>query len=389
MVAFSAILFLPLCGVLAAGRPIGPYLEFPPRPRFVMHASFSWPVFFALAACITTAIVPFVSRLLKKTPSSNGPPRITNDASRATSFLPWWGWVGMIWTALSWMVAWNRWEWIGEWQLHTFAPLWLGYITVINALTVCRTGTSVMLRHPGPFLLLFPLSAVFWWTFEYLNRFVQNWHYAGGREFSSGEYFVLATVPFSTVLPAVISTADWLSTYPRLSAGLEGGAWAVPILRSKPAGWSMVLGSAGGLVGIGLWPDYLFPLVWLAPLLFITGLQLVSGEATVFDRAAQGDWRLLWVAALAALMCGFFWELWNSRSLAHWEYVIPFTHRFQVFEMPLLGYAGYLPFGLECLVVVQLFIPADWIHLSAQDEARSAANAHASRMFERCLNEPS
>jgi hypothetical protein len=44
-------------------------------------------------------------------------------------------------------------------------------------------------------------------------------------------------------------------------------------------------------------------------------------------------------------------------SLAHWEYAIPFVHRFQIFEMPFLGYAGYLPFGLQCLAVAQLFLP--------------------------------
>jgi hypothetical protein len=271
------------------------------------------------------------------------------------------------------MLAWNRWEWVGEWQLHTFTPLWLGYIAVMNGLTVARIGTSVVGRHPGRFLLLFPLSAVFWWTFEYLNRFVQNWYYLGGRELTPAEYVLLATIPFSTVLPAVISTADWLSTYPRLSAGLER-AWTM-LIQTKRAGWTMILGSAGGLIGIGLWPDYFFPLVWIAPLFLIVGMQLGLGDETVFSAAGRGDWRLLWITALAALICGLFWELWNSRSLAHWEYAIPFTHRFQLFEMPLLGYAGYLPFGLECLVVVQLFIPADWIRFPTLDEAASQSSA--------------
>ena len=53
-------------------------------------------------------------------------------------------------------------------------------------------------------------------------------------------------------------------------------------------------------------------------------------------------------------MCGWFWELWNYRSLAKWEYSVPFVHRFQIFEMPVLGYAGYLPFGLECLVILEI-----------------------------------
>ena len=46
--------------------------------------------------------------------------------------------------------------------------------------------------------------------------------------------------------------------------------------------------------------------------------------------------------------------MWNFYSLARWEYAVPFVQRFKVFEMPLLGYAGYLPFGVECLAVADL-----------------------------------
>ena len=79
----------------------------------------------------------------------------------------------------------------------------------------------MMLHRPRYFLSLFPLSAGFWWFFEYLNRFVQNWHYLGAAELSPLEYFVRATIPFSTVLPAVIGTAELLTTFPILCAGLE------------------------------------------------------------------------------------------------------------------------------------------------------------------------
>jgi hypothetical protein len=30
------------------------------------------------------------------------------------------------------------------------------------------------------------------------------------------------------------------------------------------------------------------------------------------------------------------------------------VQRFHLFEMPLLGYAGYLPFGIECALVMDL-----------------------------------
>jgi hypothetical protein len=83
--------------------------------------------------------------------------------------------------------------------------------------------------------------------------------------------------------------------------------------------------------------------------LIITGVQAVCKEKTLFHALHAGDWRLVWLPALAALICGFFWEMWNFNSLAHWEYSVPLVQRFHLFEMPLPGYAGYLPFGLECM----------------------------------------
>jgi hypothetical protein len=44
--------------------------------------------------------------------------------------------------------------------------------------------------------------------------------------------------------------------------------------------------------------------------------------------------------------------MWNSQSAAKWIYTVPYVDRWHLFEMPLLGYAGYLAFGLECRLVV-------------------------------------
>jgi hypothetical protein len=96
----------------------------------------------------------------------------------------------------------------------------------------------------------------------------------------------------------------------------------------------------------------LFPLLWIGPLLLFSSLQyLLSGE-TLLARLTRGDWRPLLQPALAALACGFLWEFWNYWSLAKWHYSIPHVERFHLFEMPLLGYAGYLPFGVTCALVM-------------------------------------
>ena len=74
-----------------------------------------------------------------------------------------------------------------------------------------------------------------------------------------------------------------------------------------------------------------------------------SFKASLLSRLSASDF-----PALAALICGFFWEMWNQYSYPKWEYSIPYVQRFQIFEMPLLGYLGYLPFGLQCRVVADL-----------------------------------
>ncbi len=337
---------LPIAGLALADRPIAPYLAFPPVTNFVTHAPFSWSAFIALALLVLACATPFLICLIRNQSGDRKAPARQQN-------LKWWGWLGMLILGLAWWLAWNRFQWFESFHGHTFTPIWIGYILLVNGITQKRIGRCMLVDRPGHFLALFILSAAFWWFFEYLNRFVQNWHYIGLAHSGGWAYFWQSTLPFSTVLPAVLSTRDCLASFPQLSAGLSH---ALPIRVDRPRTVAaLALVAAGlGLAGIGVWPEHLYPLVWLAPLLIITSLQVISGQRTIFYPLSEGDWRDLWLAALAALICGFFWELWNYKSLAHWEYSIPYVDRFAIFNMPLLGYAGYLPFGLECLAVASL-----------------------------------
>jgi hypothetical protein len=207
--------------------------------------------------------------------------------------------------------------------------------------------------------LLFPLSAVFWWFFEYLNRFVQNWHYSGA-DYPSVTYFTLASLSFATVLPAVLSVHEWLLTFSRLRAFLARDGFR-KLSGGPAAAWGTFLLCSAGLLLLGVWPDHLFWLLWVAPLGMILAVQALGGRRSVMLQSlAAGRWGAVAVAALAGLFCGFFWELWNYCSLARWVYTIPWVDRFRVFEMPILGYAGYLPFGWLCVVVGDAVLDAPW-----------------------------
>ena len=341
----SMLLGLPMLGIILAGYPVSRYLEFPPATRYVTPAPFSWTAFTGYALFIIAGVLPLLMPALR----SIRP--FKPEVSTAWPF-PWWGRLGVITGAISWVLAWTRFSWFAGLQPHTFTPLWLSYILVINALCYRRSGRCLLIDRTGYFLFLFPASAAFWWFFEYLNRFVQNWHYSG-IHYGAWKYFGLATLSFSTVLPAVLGTREWIAGFSWIQKGFANFR-PLCLLHPRTAAWTVLVISAAGLAGIGIWPNYLFALLWVSPLLIIVALQALMGEQHVLSKIPSADWRDVISSACAALFCGLFWEMWNYWSLAKWQYSVPFVHRFQIFEMPILGYAGYLPFGFECLVIGEI-----------------------------------
>jgi hypothetical protein len=332
---------MPLLGLAAAGHPVAAYLAFPPRTEQVAHAPFAWGAFAALSVPALAALALFLAAIVRARPEAAAAP--------AAGRFPWWGWLGLGLIGAGWFLAWNESIVPAEWRRHPFTALWIGYVLCLNALVYRRAGYSLLTDRSAWFIALFPVSAAFWWLFEHFNQFVDNWYYSGVHAGSDWDYFIQATLPFSTVLPAVASTWAWLRQVPRLDA------LALPALRGHPAlPWVCVFSAVLGLAAIGVWPEALYPMVWLAPLLLLCGLQLLLLGEAMLAPIAHGDWRPLLQPALAGLVCGFFWELWNYGSLAKWHYSVPYTQRFQLFEMPLLGYAGYLPFGVTCALVMDL-----------------------------------
>lgn len=356
----------PLLGVWWMGKPVLPYLRISPQTAWVEPIPFSWPIFFGLASGILVVVLPFIRQWWRTPPE----PR-----SKTPGPLPWWGWIGLISGALAWLLAWTRFGWFTGFQRHTFTPLWLSYILVINALTYRRAGQSMITHRTKLFLALFPVSAVFWWFFEYLNRFTCNWHYLGGLDsFSTKEYIAFASISFSTVLPAVLSTMHWLASYPRIDRAFAGWVPVTPFRQRWISALLLILAVAG-LAGLAEWTTILYPLIWVSPMVILLGIQTLAGTQGLTHELATGDWRRVVWAALAALICGCFWELWNCGSLAHWVYSIPYVQGVNVFEMPILGYAGYLPFGVTCLVV------GDWVQdILIRNVNRASDPIHAGKM---------
>jgi len=342
------VLGLPLLGaMLWREEPLSHYLAFPPRLGGMEHAPFSWMVFIGLAALILACLLPFVWRAIRTVRSG------WEREVRGGRAFPSWGYAGAAICVGAWFLAWTRFPWFSEFQPYTFPFLWIGTIIVVNALACKRTGSSLMLEKPVYFLALFPASAVFWWFFEYLNRFVLNWYYVQIDMFGPWQYVIYASACFSTVLPAVLSTAELFQSFAFIKKAYRNFIRIRPV-HPRPIAAAVLMLAAAILFSLGLFPNLLFPFIWVAPLLFLVSLQRLAGREQVLSPVATGDWTRLVSLAAAALVCGFFWEMWNYYSLARWEYSIPYVHRYQIFEMPILGYAGYLPFGLECGAVGDL-----------------------------------
>lgn len=353
------MLGLPAAGIILSGNPISRYLEFPPESKYVFHAPFSWIAFSAYSISIVLITFPLIIR---------GVSSFCQDKTQRppASTFPWWGWIGVVTGVVAWILAWSRFSWFTPFQPHTFTPLWVSFILVINAWCYARTGHCMMVDRARFFLLLFPISALFWWFFEYLNRFVQNWSYTGVH-YSPFEYFCYATLSFSTVLPAVLGTQELIVSFSWIHQGFSNGR-SFRTSYPKVSAWTALIVSGIGLACIGVWPDYLFALLWTSPLLIIVSIQSLTGEEHVLSNLSNGDWRLVVSSAVSAFFCGIFWEMWNYHSLAKWTYSVPFVDRFHIFEMPLLGYAGYLPFGLECAVIGML-LERNWVSNSETESS--------------------
>lgn len=262
------------------------------------------------------------------------------NATRRLAQWPPHGWAGLTLLCVCWPLNWKL---PGMRTAYLFFPLWLGYILAVDALVLGRTGSSLWTRSRREFALLFATSAPVWWIFEAINRRTANWEYLGSNTFTELEYYLLCTLSFSTVMPAVFETAELARTFrwqERFACG--------PRLKLTPALSLGVFAVGGGMLGLTLlWPRYFYPLVWVSLWLMLEPLNRWLGRPHLLQYLQQGDWRPLVSLSLGALICGFFWEMWNYYSYPKWIYHTPGAQFLKIFEMPLLGYGGYIPFALE------------------------------------------
>jgi hypothetical protein len=217
---------------------------------------------------------------------------------------------------------------------------------------------------------LFFISAPAWWLFQVINWRTQNWYYVGENLFSGAEYFLLSSLSFSTVMPAVFGTAELAGTFPWINTM----KCSFRIVLTPATLITLFITGCIMLALVLIWPVYFFPFVWLSVYFILEPFNVRLKNHTLIQYIAVGDWRPVLALWVGCLICGFFWEMWNFYSYPKWIYRIPFFDFLHIFEMPVLGYFGYLPFSMELFALYHLtirllkpFIHQDYIQISPEE----------------------
>ncbi len=244
--------------------------------------------------------------------------------------------LGLPLLVVCWTLLWSR---QSVWNPLFFTGMWSGAVLVMYA--------GGWLGYPGirRHAVLMALSVPIWWWFELVNLRVGNWEYVGKVTYTWPVYMALSSVAFSIVLPAL--DAAW-SLFIRQEVPAVG--------RAGPREWHLVevaLGVALQSLVFAL-PVLFFFAVWIAPFLMLDGLVGYQGGRSLVWDLLRGRWRLAVAVAAGGLLCGVLWEFWNYWATPKWVYHVPWVDFAHLFEMPVLGYGGYIPFAWSVYQLLHL-----------------------------------
>ena len=240
--------------------------------------------------------------------------------------------------AVSWGLMWTQ---KSYWNPLFFLGTWVAAALVMYGST--PSGYPGWRRH----VALSALSVPLWWWFEAVNARVDNWEYVTLYDYGKVPYALLASLAFSTVVPAIDSAS-------RITLGLLRPP---PVHRDSVGRRVHLVEVLAGLGAVGLTftvPDLFFPLVWVGPFLLLDGVVGYGGGRSIANDLYRRQWLPVMSIGLAGLMCGALWEFWNFWSMPKWIYHVPYLDYIHVFEMPILGYGGYIPFAWSVYQLTQV-----------------------------------
>ncbi|MFA6461790.1 MAG: hypothetical protein WCV90_05975 [Candidatus Woesearchaeota archaeon] len=218
-----------------------------------------------------------------------------------------------------------------------YVPIvWSGYILLVDAIVFSLSKKSLISTYPKKFWLVVLLSIPLWSVFEWYNLFIQNWYYTNYT-------FLVHVADFTIIFPAVLETYFLLKAVRifekvKLKQKYEVSPRLITLM--------ILFGILSCILPL-IFPKYTFYLVWVAFFLLLDPINYVLGNPSIIKHLHDGKMNIPLCLFFGAMICGIFWEFWNFWAYPKWFYEIPFISFLKIFEMPILGFIGYGPFGWE------------------------------------------
>lgn len=362
LASIAAIMFLPYAGSwVHYGGPFPEhFFAYPPlEPQPPAKTHFNQTIFILIAILFIVVVVFY---LFPRIFGFKKQPRIPARKPDKVA-LPIWFWAGLIMWGGSIVLLWGKFS-EPRWLLHwSDLPLFWGMTLIVDGWVYVRNGGKSIISHaPREMVGMGMASVSGWMIFEYLNFFVdENWYYPKGWIIPNTEFLLYAIIGSSGLMPMAFEWFSLLKTFPNFRNRYAAG----PKVRFP--GWlqiTLLIAGLGGMFASGLFPDGFFFTLWVSPMVII-GVVLARIDVwTPFTPLRDGNWAPLVTFSLTYLIQGVLMEGWNYFSAIHdsaghvvfteapayWVYDIPYVDVHHLFEMPLLGYLGYIPFGVYCWI---------------------------------------
>ena len=241
-----------------------------------------------------------------------------------------------------------------------FTPIqWTGYILVLDALLLRRRRESFIFARPAEFLFMLIVSDVCWFLFEAYNLHLRNWEYINMPESlllqALGSFWA-----FATIFPGILLTSEVIDTF----GGFQHSRFKPVNIPQWVHTFLLITGALLCIVPVLVPAEiakYLFAFVWIGYVFLLDPINYRLGMPSLLRELEKGSIQKLLSLFLSGLICGILWEFWNYWAHAKWVYTVPYFNRFKIFEMPLYGFLGFLPFAVECFVMWQ-FALYFWKH---------------------------
>ncbi len=306
-----------------------------------------------------------------------------------------------------------------RWFSRSMTPLcWAGFLCAIEGLLTWlarRRGErgGCVRRRPWLFVACFLTSIPVWCYWDWINfYFMDAWRYYGMPPRWYERYFGYF-IAFGAISPGMFLAAQlWQRLGLRrlrtranqgaalcivIASGVLGVALTLPLMHvwRERMTFGVSLGEAAlllvGPAVVGLTAGVLFHrrltgyltalglgvgwvsfsiivanpvgnfVLWVSMLLLLDPINAAAGRPSILRDWRAGRWGRTLALMAGGATCGLLWEFWNYWSATKWVYDLPFLgdlERYRYFEMPLVGFLGFLPFGPTCWVMFQTLLLA-------------------------------